>query len=109
MCLVVIQPSSAPRSFDKVQAEIVRRKTLGRSYSGGSVFLLQANLRRLRRLLRTKGVAFHRQVSQGDLAVQCQVRRQAQMRHPTSDGGSDPKHVPESLQPVDGQSGAGCC
>jgi hypothetical protein len=63
-----------PLEWDMVQAEISRRRSLGRAYSGNSVFCFQAGMRRLRRILRAEGMAFHRPVSQGDLALQQQVQ-----------------------------------
>ena len=63
-----------PEEFELVQAELLRRQTLRRQYNGKSVCL-----RRLRKFLRGKGLAFQQQIPTGDLAVQSQIPRGVQM------------------------------
>ena len=84
----------APETFEMVQREMERRSREGRRYSGVSIFsgkikcgddeplgalaLRGSHAKRsveVRRLLRSQGLAQHRQVPQGHLSLQQQVQR----------------------------------
>ncbi|EKC74292.1 site-specific recombinase, partial [human gut metagenome] len=87
-----------PAEWKLVQRELERRKAIGRSYSGKQHHFLPAGLRRLRRLLRLQGLAFHRQIPAHHLAVQQQVYRRGKVPDTAPDRGRDQGTVPGCLQ-----------
>ena len=91
-----------PAEFDKVQAEIVRRKTLGRSYSGISVFSSKLICADCGGYYGQK--VWHSTDKYRRLIWRCNAKfnGEKQMRHPAPDGRSDPGVVPESLQSAHG-------
>ena len=59
-----------PEEFELVQAELLRRQKPTAAVQWKERICCPACLRRLRKFLRSKGLAFQQQVSAGDLAVQ---------------------------------------